>query len=45
MLSTIDDDPGLAQRVRASNWHRSQLEGADTLREAGIIVDRMEHFE
>ena len=27
-----------------SNWHRSQLEGADTLREAGIIVDRMEYF-
>jgi dCMP deaminase len=29
---------------RASNWHRSQLEGADSLREVGIIVDRMEHM-
>ena len=29
---------------RSSNWHRSQLEGAETLREAGLIVDRMEHM-
>ena len=27
---------------RDSNWHRSQLEGAETMRESGLIVDRME---
>lgn len=29
---------------QASNWHSSQLEGSNTLREVGIIVDRMEHM-
>ena len=29
---------------RSSNWHRSQLEGAETMCESGLIVDRMEHM-
>ena len=28
---------------RQSSWYGSQLEGAETLREAGVVIDRMEN--